>query len=122
MSKKLNSVRSYRIFTEAFKRQLVSEYESKKFTISELSRIYKISATSLYQWVYKYSSYLEKQTKVVELKESTTKKLKEYESRIKELEQVVGQKQMQIDYFKAIVELASEEYNIDLKKTLGTQP
>ena len=121
MSKKLKSVRSYRKFSEEFKRELVSEYESKKYTISELSRIYKISATSLYKWVYQYSSYLKKQTKIVELKESTTKKLKEYESKIKHLEQIVGQKQIEIDFFKEIVEQASEAYNVDLKKTLGTK-
>jgi len=64
ISKKLKKVRIYRIFSEEFERQMFSEYESKEYSISELSRIYNISVTSLNKWVYQYSSYLKSKQKL----------------------------------------------------------
>jgi hypothetical protein len=52
--------------------------------------------------------------------ESGIKKLKELEQRLKELEQIVGQKQLKIDYLEKMIELAKEEFNIDIKKNSDT--
>ena len=42
------------------------------------------------------------------------------EARIKELERAVGQKQMNIDFLEKMIELAKEEFNIDIKKNSNT--
>ncbi len=47
-------------------------------------------------------------------------KIKLLEQRIKELEVAVGQKQMNIDYLERMIELAKEEYDIDIKKNSNT--
>jgi transposase-like protein len=109
-----------RVFGEEFKKARVEEYESGKFTVSELGRLFGIQAAIVYRWIYKYSVYNKKSVKVVEMKDSATLKLKELESRIKELEQIVGQKQLKIDYLEKMIELAKEELDIDIKKNSGT--
>jgi transposase len=120
MGTKKVGIHSKRVFSEGFKKARVQEYESGKFTINELSRLYNIQKNVVYRWVYKYSNYIKKSVKVVEMSESSTKKLKDMELRIKELEQIVGQKQLKIDYLEKMIELAKEEFNIDIKKNSGT--
>jgi hypothetical protein len=58
--------------------------------------------------------------KVVEMEESGTKKLKDHELRIKEMERIIGQKQLQIDYLEKMIELANNEFDIDIKKNSDT--
>lgn len=53
-------------------------------------------------------------------KDSQTEKLKKMQKRIAELEQAVGHKQMQIDYYEKFIELASDEVGQDLKKKYGS--
>ena len=54
------------------------------------------------------------------MKDSQLNKIKELEEKVKLLEQAVGQKQIKIDFLEKMIELASEEYKIDLKKNLNT--
>lgn len=109
-----------RNFSEEFKKARIREYESGKFTIQELSRLFEIQSSIIYRWIYRYSVYNKKSVKVVEMADSGTKKLKDLESRIKDLERVVGQKQLTIDYLEKMIELAKEKYDIDIKKNSNT--
>jgi transposase len=109
-----------RIFSEDFKKARIKEYESGKFTVHELSRLFDIQRTVIYRWIFQYSVYNKKSVKVVEMAESGTKKLKDLETRIKELERVVGQKQLEIDYLEKMIDLAKEKFDIDIKKNSNT--
>lgn len=113
-------INSRRVFSEEFKKARIKEYESGKFTVKEIGRLFRIQTAVIYRWIYKYSTYNKKSVKVVEMGESSTKKLKDFELRIKELEQIVGQKQLKIDYLEKMIELAKEEFNIDIKKNSDT--
>jgi transposase len=109
-----------RIFSEEFKKARIKEYESGKFTIQELSRLFDIQQCIIYRWIYRYSVYNKKSVKVVEMVDSGTKKLKDLENRIKDLERVVGQKQLTIDYLEKMIDLAKEKFDIDIKKNSNT--
>ena len=111
-----------RKFSEEFSKQLVREFEGKKFTILELSRLHNIHHSLIYKWVHKYSSNKQPDSVIVEMKESSSEKLKAYQERIKELERIVGQKQIKLDYLDKIIDCANEHYQTDLKKTLSTKP
>ncbi len=113
-------INSRRVFNEEFKKARIKEYESGKFTVKEIGRLFRIQTAVIYRWIYKYSTYNKKSVKVVEMNESSTKKLKDFELRIKELEQIIGQKQLKIDYLEKMIELAKEELNIDIKKNSDT--
>ena len=120
MGKKLKQVRHRRVFSENLKKQIVKEYEQGKYGIKELERIYQVGNSSIYNWIYKYSQYQKKRIFVVEMKSSQTEKIKNLEARIKELERAVGVKQMNIDFLEKMIEIAKEEYDIDIKKNSNT--
>lgn len=120
MKANVRKVKKYRKYSEEIKRRAVAEYESGDFSALELARIYKVSATALYKWIYKYSAYNERGIRVVEMKESASQKVKELEKRIAELERAVGQKQIKIDYLEKMMDIAKDELNIDIKKNYST--
>jgi transposase-like protein len=111
-----------RRFSEEFKRKIVSDYESGVMTALQLSDHYGIANSLVYFWVYKYSTYNQKDVRIVEMKDSQTHRLKELEQKVKDLERAVGQKQMKIDFLEKMMDLAKETYSIDLKKNSLTPP
>ncbi len=114
MSKKY--LRQRRQFSPTLRKQIVGLIESGKLSVAAASREYLVSPTSIYRWIYRYSTYNKKGTVLVVDKDSQTEKLKQMQQRIAELEQAVGHKQMQIDYYEKFIDLASEEVGQDLKK------
>ena len=85
------SLKPVRIFSEEFRKERVKEYEKGEFTVKELSRLFSIKEGVIYRWIYKYSAYNKRGIKVVEMSESSSKKVKDLQKRIRELEQIVGQ-------------------------------
>ena len=118
-TKKVN-LRIVRKYSEDFKKAKVREYEKGEYSILEISKLYCIHTTMIYRWIHKYSIYNKKNSKIVELKDSATKKVKELLARIQELERAVGQKQMQIDYLEKMIEIAKETCGMDIKKNSAT--
>ncbi|MCH8317211.1 MAG: transposase [Bacteroidetes bacterium] len=116
------SQRISRYFSESFKRRKVEEIEKKISCISEISREYEVSKTSIYKWIYKYSPMKKKGIRLVVEAESDTRKLILLKERNKELERIIGQKQILIDFKDKMIELAEEEYKIDIKKKFGSLP
>jgi transposase-like protein len=115
--KRINSNRRY---SEEFKRKLVDDFEKGVMTVVQMERFYGIGNSLIYDWIYKYSTYNEKNIRIVEMKDSQTNKLKELEEKVKELERAVGQKQIMIDYLEKMIDLAKESYSIDIKKNFNT--
>lgn len=54
------------------------------------------------------------------MKESSDKKVKDLEKKIKELEQIIGRKQIKIDYYEKMIEIASKDFDIEIKKNSDT--
>lgn len=116
------SIRKRRQFSEEFKVTLVRDFESGKFSVNELSKLHGVAFQLIYRWIYKYSTFNEKGYRIIEMKDSSEKKVKELEKRIKELESVVGRKQIMIDYLEQMIEVAKDELDIDIKKNYSTPP
>jgi len=75
----------------------VKELESNLVFIADICRTYHVSRTSIYRWIYKYSTMTKKDVRQVVESKSDTKKIQLLEERIKELERALGQKQMLMD-------------------------
>ncbi len=105
-----------RSFSDKFKKDIVRRVEKNELTVSEVAIEFEVSRTSVYNWVYKYSNLYKKGLKQVIEPMSSTKKIKDLQSRIKELEQIVGQKQIKLDYFEKLIEISESDYNIDIIK------
>ena len=109
-------VRSTRYFSEDFKRKKVEEIDKRITSISDICKEYDVSNTAVYRWVYKYSLMRKKGVKMVVEAQSDTAKIKALKEHIKELEQLLGQKQFEVDFMKKQMEIASEDYGVDFKK------
>lgn len=105
-----------RYFSEAFKREKVKQIVAKQISIQELSKLYEISRTSLYNWLYRYSPHYQKGTKQVVEMESEALKTKALLSKVAELERMLGRKQIEIDFNNKVIELVNEELGYDVKK------
>ena len=116
MEPNLRKIRKKRIYSEDFKKEIVSIFESGQLSVLQIEKLYNINQKSIYNWIYKYSKFNEKGSRVVEMKASNINKVKELEKRLKELERIVGQKQIKIDYLDKLIEIASEELGVDIKK------
>jgi transposase-like protein len=105
-----------RNFSEDFKRKKVSELERNLVTVSELCREYQVSRTSLYKWIYLYSKMRKKGVKQVVEAKSDSRKLVQMKAEIKELQRIVGEKQILLDFKDKMIEIAEEQYGIEIKK------
>jgi transposase-like protein len=109
-------IRQRRIFSESFKREKVQELTAGLYTVHSFSKLWEINPCTVYRWIYKYSPQHKKGTVMVVQQESEAQKTANLLAQVAELERRLGQKQMQLDYLEKLVELASKEYDIDLKK------
>ena len=105
-----------RTFDLSLKLDLVKQIERGEIRVSEVSKIYGLSHTAIYKWLYKYSEMYKKQIRVIVEQKSLSKKNADLQSRIELLERSLGQKQLRIDYLEKIVEVASEELGMDIEK------
>ena len=110
-------IRKSRIFSEAFKREKVEDILNKRISIIEFCKLWDVSSTSVYRWIYQYSPNHKKGTKMIVQQESEEVKTQELLKKVAELERILGQKQMEIDYQSKLIEIASKELDIDLKKS-----
>ena len=114
-------LRRNRYFSIDIKKKIVGDLEKNLHTVSDVCKTYQVSRTSVYRWIYKYSAMAKKQHKQVVEAKSDTQKIRALEERIKELERIVGQKQLAIDFKEKMIELAEQRYNVDIKKKLGSK-
>jgi transposase-like protein len=110
-----------RYFSDEFKKKKVKEFENNLTSVADICRTYSVSRTSVYRWIYKYSVMAKKQVKQVVEAKSDTKKIKALEDRIKELERVVGQKQLLLEFKDKMIEIAESTYGIDIKKKVNSK-
>ena len=113
--------RRKRTFSEEFKKQKVKEIERKQTTVLEVSKAYQVRANNVYKWIDKYSLKDKNGVRVVVEMESDTKRVLAILQKVAELERIVGQKQIVIDFQEKMIELAEQEYNVDIKKIFDSE-
>jgi transposase-like protein len=120
MRTNLRQLRKQRYYSEDFKKELVCLFESGEFSVNQLAALYGVVKSTIYKWIYKFSTFNEKGIRVVEMKKSSSLKLKELAQKVKDLERIVGQKQIKIDYLEKMIDIAKDEFDIDIKKKSNT--
>lgn len=104
-----------RTFSNEFKREKVELIDQRKLSVKELSLIYEVSDRAVYNWIKKFSKYSSTERVVVE-KISEEKKNIELRKQVRELEQALGRKQLELDYYKEVVGIINEEEGKDVLK------
>ena len=118
----VQQIRKHRRYSEEFKKHLVSCYEKGEYSVLQLEKLYGVRNPTIYNWIFKYSKFNEKGCRIVEMEESSQKKLAELSAKVQQLEQLVGQKQIAIEYLEKMIDLAKSELDIDIKKNYSSAP
>jgi transposase len=63
-----------------------------------------------------------KQERLIVETQSDTQELLALKKRVAELERIVGQKQILIDFKDKMIEIAEEQYGVDIKKKFSSTP
>ena len=116
------------IYSEVFKRKVVSEIEKGIFTRFGASLHYGISGKmTVYRWCEKYGNPLELQPnpKVNPMKRTVKQeqsaKEEEQAERIKALEKALVDAQLHIQTLKTVIDIAEEQFDIKIKKKFGSK-
>jgi transposase-like protein len=120
--KMTTSQRRQRHFSENFKKEKVKEIEIGLSKISDICKQYEVTATNVYRWISKFGSMKHKQERIIVECQSDTKELLELKKKVAELERIIGQKQILLDFKDKMIEIAEETYHVDIKKKFSTKP
>ncbi len=115
------TIRPRRVFSEEFKRAKVIEITAGKVNITAFCKLWSINPVNVYRWIYKYSPDYQKGTTMVVQLDSEASKTLELQKRVAELERILGQKQLILDYQEKLIELASKDLGLDLKKNFDAK-
>ena len=116
------SQRRHRYFSENFKKEKVKEIEIGLLKVSDICKQYEVTSTNVYRWISKFGSMKHKQERIIVESQSDTKELLELKKRVAELERIIGQKQILLDFKDKMIEIAEETYHVDIKKKFSTKP
>lgn len=115
------SERQRRTFSSAFKKEKVRKIELGLVKVSEICKLYQVSEASVYRWLDIFGTQ-KKPERLVMQADSDEKALLLLKSKVAELERLLGQKQIEIEFYKKMVDLAENHYDIDIKKNFSTPP
>lgn len=115
-------IRERRIFSEELKKKIIKDLVGKRTTIRSVMTEHQVSGNTVYRWLYKYSPHHEQKCTLVVQMKSEELKSTELRQRIAELERIVGQKQLEIDFLNKLLEIGSGELGFDLKKSFSPPP
>lgn len=114
--------RKARHFSQSFKIIKVREIESGATSVSQIKQQYQVSDATIYRWMHKFGSMSKKQERLIVETQSDTVELLALKKRVAELERIVGQKQILIDFKDKMIEIAEEQYGVDIKKKFSSIP
>lgn len=115
------SERRSRKFSDSFKIQKVREIETGKTKVSEICKQYEVASVNVYRWLNKFGSMKNKKERIIVETESDTKQLLALKKKVAELEQIIGQKQILLDFKDKMIDIAEETYGVDIKKKFSTR-
>lgn len=129
VNKKLKEiVRSSNIYSESFKKLVVSEYESGSLNKDQLQRKYGIKGNGCIPgWLKKYGKLAYPTYKSIgrPMKDTEQQLIKELKATLREenkiLEKKLAEAELQLAMYKKFVEIAERELNIEIRKKSGAK-
>lgn len=119
-------------YSETFKRKIVREFLTGKYTKQELMDINQISRKAMYSWLDKYgqSVILEEGIELITLKKynmskknkiTESQKVSELRKRVKELEDRLQEAELKAELNEKIIDIAEEQFKIPIRKKYVTR-
>ena len=106
-------------YSFGFRQKVVDEIERGKLTVNQARYLYDISGGQTIQnWIKKLGKlHLLNKVVRIEMKDEVSR-LKQLEKEKKELESALAQAHLKLVTYESIIEIAEEEFGVDLKKNL----
>lgn len=105
-----------RRYSDAFKRSVIAEVESGRYTVLEAARVHQIAFPQLYRWRKRYGSP-DSQTRIVRIEMPDERnRIKELEEEKRALESALAQAHMKILLLESTVEVLEEQVGHQAKK------
>lgn len=109
-----------RRYSDAFKRKVVSDIHDGLYSANRALVIYKIGGTmTVYNWLAKYDPGNVLTHRGNKMKNTKKETVVDMKSRIRYLEQIVSDLNIEKKILETTIDIVSEEYGIDLKKNIG---
>lgn|SRR5512140_2886954 len=104
-------------YSEAFKRSVVAEVESRRYTVLEAAAVHQVNFSSIYNWLKQLGSP-DSHTRIVRIEMPTERdRIKELEKEKRALESALAQAHMKIVLLESTVEVLEEKAGHAKKKT-----
>lgn len=108
--------RGQRYFSETLKRDAVLSYETGRQSVSQICHSLKVSQTSVYKWIDKYSTLKPKGIVIVEQKDSQASEIARLQADLQRARQTIANQSIKLDYHQTLHEYLNNELGIDIKK------
>jgi transposase-like protein len=113
-------VKVLRRYSEGFKRSVVADVESGRYTVLEAAAVHQVNFTSVYAWLKKLGSP-DSQTRTMRIEmPNERKRIKELEEEKRALESALAQAHMKILLLESTVEVLEEKTGVRVKKKTDT--
>ncbi len=115
-----------RRYSEAFKRQVIEEIEEGRLNKAEAREKYGIRGQStIHYWLKRFGkNHLFNRVLRIEMPTENNPQdiIKQLKREKQQLESALAQSQLKVIALESLVEVAEEEFGIEIKKKLGTGP
>jgi transposase-like protein len=109
-----------RFYSEAFKRSVVAEVESGRYTAVEAAAAHQVNFGSVYKWLKKLGGP-DSQTRIVRIEMPEERnRIKELEKEKRALESALAKAHMKIILLESTVEVLEEKAGVQIKKKTDT--
>ena len=120
-----SSVRPLQVYSESFKVKVVKEVILGKFPSKESARQYYgiKSKSAILDWMRLYSGAegIDKTGRLLKKRDNMSEEIAKQSMRIKELEAALRKEELKVDLSNAFIDIAKENYGIDLRKKYGAK-
>ena len=79
MKTSVKLVKANRKYSKAFKEKIVEEFETGQYSVPQLEKLHGINNVTIYNWIYKFSTFNERGYRIMEMKKSSTSKFRDME-------------------------------------------
>ena len=108
--------KTYKRYSEVFKRQVVSEYEAG-VSVNALKKKYNIGGSeTINLWIKKYAKEGFRHELIRIQTKDEIQRIKSLEKKVEELEQALGKVMLEKLKLESIVEVLEESYGVEIKK------
>jgi len=110
----------YKRYSEAFRIQVVREYEESGASLNALRRKYGVSTRMLTQWINRYSKTGVRHRLMVMQSPEEQNRIKELEERLRQQEALIARLALDKLMLESTLEVIERDYGIDVKKNAST--